>query len=317
MLNIISLFGVFTGLGYLILKTEEKEKIRKAIRQAIYDNHPLLLSIESERYKKIGLIDKGSNDIFEDDAYEKKIKKDEINKEYNTLINKAIDKIENSKDEIEKVKKILEQKELDNKYWEEYQIKEKTKSELIVIKYAEDVYCAFDGYQRLNKNDFKNRLMKIYPFSSEKFDIIYSEITRNIYGIVEECYDEQSEYVIKRELQKKPDEKDEKYNRLIVYYDEWKLKNNKINNENEEILKNKKIRIQNIDNYGPAIKEIFVGYDCMTKLYFKNQLQLKLNVTEIESNDLLHSLLNEETGLIEEDLDNELCIVIGSDYKSS
>lgn len=313
--NLISVFGVFSGIGFLILKAEEKEKIRKIIRQAIFDNHPLILSLESERYNKLREIEKSDNDIFNNDNYIKKIHKDEINKEYEKLIRKAIDNIESSKDEIEKVKKIIEKQELSKKYWEEEQINNKVRFEKNVIKYAEDVYFAFDGYESISKNDFRKKLFNFYNFSEEKFHLFFMEITSVIYGIVEETYGNTSEYLINYEIRKKPDVNHEKYNRLFVYYDEWKLKNGKINNEIEEKLRNKKNRIQNVEKYGEVIKEIFVGYDFMAKHYFKQQLQLKLNITEIESNNLLNSLLNQETGLVEQDWESENCIVIGSEFK--
>jgi len=318
MVNLIQIIGTFTSAGYLILKTEEKEKIRKSVRNLIREKHPKIIKLELERYEKIEVIEKKKNEYefdFDDDNYEKNIRKDEINKIYDKMIVKAIDEIEKSKEELEILKSELEKIEISKKYWNDEVEKNKVKFETNAIKYAEDVYSVFEGYSRINKTIFKNKLMLQIPLPPEKFDLIYREITSRMYGIVEECYDEKNEFKIHSDLLKKPDEDDKRLNGLIVFYDEWKIKNNKLNNENLELLRNKEIRFKNIDKYGQIIQEIFKGHSQLSIVYFKKQLELKLNITDIESSELLNSLLKENTGLIEESFYTKGAVIIGSEYK--
>lgn len=316
MINLLQIIGVFMGTGYLVLKTDEKEKIRKTTREIIRDNHPKLRSLELERHTKLFEIDKfykvDLNDPFydsecDDYGYAKHNEKEQINSIYNKLVLKAIDEIENSKFELETLKKILEEKEETKFNSEKIQENLRMDFQINAIKYAQDVYRIFDGYSKISKVSFKESLMLQFPLPIERFNSLYFEITNNMSGIVEEDYHNKNEFVIKFELQRKPNEKSKQFNSLIVYYDEWKIKNNKINNEVKEKLNNEKILLNNIENYGVTIQEIFEittkQNPSLSKDYVKKRLEVILNLTNIESNDLCNSLLNSGTGLIEENYD--------------
>ncbi len=76
--------------------------------------------------------------------------------------------------------------------------------------------------------------------------------------------------------------------------------------------------MKNIDNYGQIVKEIFKETTkwepSLSKQFVKRQLELRLNITEVESDELLTSLLKEETGLINESYHISDCVEICGEY---